>query len=139
MSRQLTAKQEEFCRCIASGMTAKDSYIQAYNADKMSDNTIRREAFELTRRDDITKRVEELRKPLRNHYQNAVISESEKVKAILWGIIQDSEEKTENQLRAVDILNRMNQAYTDTSQQDDTETTIDNLDTDKLIKLVSSA
>ena len=139
MVSKLTAKQEEFCRCLASGMTAKDSYIQAYNTDKMNDNTICREAYELTRRDDITKRVEQLRIPLLNHYQNAAISDTERIRGILWDMIQCDETKDENKIRCMDMLNRMNQAYQSADTGDDTADSIDNLDTDKLIQLVSSA
>lgn len=139
MVSKLTAKQEEFCRCLASGMTAKDSYIQAYNTEKMNDNTICREAYELTRRDDITKRVEQLRIPLLNHYQNAAISDTERIRGILWDMIQCDETKDENKIRCMDMLNRMNQAYQSADIGDDTENSIDNLDTDKLIQLVNTA
>ena len=110
MTAKLTPKQEEFCRCVASGMTAKDSYIQAYNTEKMNDNTICREAYELTRRDDITKRIEQLRIPLLNHYQNVAISDTERIRTILWDMIQSEETKDENKIRCMDMLNRMNQA-----------------------------
>lgn len=136
---KLTPKMEHFSRLVASGTMAVDAYKQAYNADNMQDNTIRREAYKLMQRDDITERVKELQIPLQNYGIQAHISEREHKKQILYGIVHDTGEKTENKLRALDILNRMDQEYMQQLDIDDTETTIDNLDTDKLIKLVSSA
>ena len=136
---KLTPKQEKFCQCVASGMSLSDAYIESYDTKTQSKQVIYNHASELAKRDDITNRVRQIRKRLENHAENTVISEIEQSKRYLWAVVHDEKEKTENRLRAVDILNRMNQAYTDTSQQDDTETTIDSLDTDKLIKLVSSA
>lgn len=139
MGKALTPKQEKFCQCVASGMSLKDSYIESYNTDNLCDQGIRNEASKLARRDDITQRIRELKKPLQNLYENDLINESRQVKDILWEIIRDTGEKTENQLRAIDILNRMNQAYQADTSGENAEDTIDKLDTDKLLQLVSSA
>ena len=135
----LTPKQEKFCLGVVSGLTFKDAYIQAYNADNMADHAIRKEASRLAKRDDITKRIHELSIPVQNTYQNAAISDTERIKGILWDMIQCDETKDENKIRCMDMLNRMNQAYQSADTGDDTTDSIDNLDTDKLIQLVSSA
>ena len=136
---KLTPKQEKFCLGVVSGLSFKDAYLQAYDAENMADHAVRKEASRLAKRDDITARIRELSIPVQNTYFNAAVSDSERIRGILWDMIQGNDTKDENKLRAMDMLNRMNQAYKDDTQQDDTETTIDSLDTDKLIKLVSSA
>ena len=71
-------------------MSAKDSYISAYNT-KASDQVIFNESCKLLKRDDITDRITELRKPLENHYQNIAISERQQqidfIKDELYGTI----------------------------------------------------
>lgn len=136
---KLTPKQEKFCQCVASGMSLKDSYRDAYDADNMSDSAVFVASSRLAKRDDITNRVRTLRKRYENRLENGVISEIEESKRFLWDVVRDDTEKTENRLRAVDILNKMNQAYQSADTGDDTENSIDNLDTDKLIQLVNTA
>ena len=41
---KLTAKQTKFVECVLKGMTQADAYRDAYDAEKMSDNVIWKEA-----------------------------------------------------------------------------------------------
>lgn len=127
----LTPKMIKFCEGVASGMMPVDAYRNAYDAKNMKDNTCRREAWILMQREDITEYVENLRKPIQNHQKNVAISERERKKAILWEIIEDMEEKTENRLRAIDILNRMDQDYLE-QQIAESKDKLQDLDTDQL-------
>lgn len=136
---KLTPKQEKFCQGVVSGMTFKDAYINAYDAENMSDHGIRKESSKLAKRDDITARIKELSIPVQNLYQNAAISDSERIRGILWGMIQDEDVKDENKLRAMDMLNKMNGAYKEDTSTEDKTDSIDSLDTDKLIQLVNTA
>ena len=135
---QLTPKMIKFCEGIVSGLPYKDAYIAAYNTENMNDKTIITEALKLTKRDDITNYIQELRKPLLNHELNAKISESERIKRELWFIIQDEDEKTENKIRAMDILNRMNQAYSDSNAEDTKQDKLSDIDSDKLVELIKA-
>ena len=138
--RQLTDKQERFCQGVAAGLSLTDAYKQAYDTDKMSQQAIWNESSKLAKRDNITHRVKELRRPIVNHYENSVIRETERIRQELWRIIGDTTgEKTENRIRALDILNRMNGAYKETQAEDKDTDDIAGLDTDKLIKLVNTA
>jgi hypothetical protein len=133
---QLTPKMVRFCEGIVSGMPYKEAYISAYNTENMNDKTIITEALKLTKRDDITNYIQELRKPLLNHELNAQIGESERIKQCLWDIINNPEEKTENQIRAMDILNRMNKAYSDSNADQKQETELSNIDSTQLMELI---
>ena len=58
----LTHKQEEFARFVAEGNTYADAYKKAYNASKMSINTIYVKSSELIADGKVSVRVDELKK-----------------------------------------------------------------------------
>lgn len=138
MADKLTAKQEKFCQCVAAEMTLSDAYREAYNTDNMSDQAVWNESSKLAKRDDITQRIKDIRKPLVNHYENSVISETRQVHDILWAMVRDENVKDENRLRALDMINRMTGAYRDQTEQDKQDD-LSGFDTDKLLDLVKTA
>lgn len=60
----LTAKQEAFCRAIASGTGPSEAYRSAYNAEKMKPAVIAVKANELLANGNVTVMIESLRKPI---------------------------------------------------------------------------
>jgi outer membrane protein assembly factor BamD (BamD/ComL family) len=139
MALTLTPKQEKFCQCIVSGMSGKESYKTAYNTSA-SQQVIYNEANKLLQRDDITERIKELRKPLENHITNTGISETERIKQILWEEIENARQQQDHAAiaRYTDQLNKLNNAYKDNSIVDN-DNSLDNMDTSKLLKLVGTA
>jgi phage terminase small subunit len=132
----LTPKQEKFCQCIVSGMSGKDSYLSAYNCD--SDNAAMVESTKLLKRDDINERLKELRKPIENLVATQAITERERKRAVLWEIIETGDNN--DKCRALDILNKMDSEYININRNiTDTQEEINDLDTDKLIRLVTTA
>lgn len=137
---KLTPKQEKFCQCIVSGMSAKDSYIEAYDTNA-SDKVIYNESSKILAREDVTKRLEELRKPLVNHAQSKAISERERVKAILWDRLDKAIEREDDQtiVRITDQINRMNSEYININRNiEDKAGDIKGLDTTTLERLAST-
>ena len=57
----LTSKQENFCQCIADGMTQADAYRAAYSASKMSAGALHVEASKLLDNPKVSLRVQELK------------------------------------------------------------------------------
>ena len=136
----LTPKQEKFCQCIVSGMSGKDSYLTAYNCD--SDNAAMVESTKLLKRDDITERLKELRKPIENLAITQALSEREKKKAIIWERINACIQNNDDAAvaRYMDILNKMDSEYININRNiTEDNTNISELDTDNLIKLVTTA
>jgi phage terminase small subunit len=136
----LTPKQEKFCQCIVSGMSGKDSYLTAYNCD--SDNAAMVESTKLLKRDDINERLKELRKPIENLVATQAITEREKKKAIIWERIQACIENNDDTsvARYMDILNKMDSEYININRNiTDNNENISDLDTDKLLRLVTTA
>ena len=136
----LTEKQETFCRNIISGMSGKDSYMAAYNS-KGSDQNAYNEASKLLAREDIQKRLEVLRKPLEMHARTTALTETEKIKAILWEELENARKQQDHTAiaRYTDQLNKLLGSYRDTAAVEDDKTDIANLDTNKLLKLVGTA
>lgn len=137
---KLTPKQEKFCQCIVSGMSGKDSYITAYNTNA-SDQVIFNESTKLLKRDDITDRIKELRKPLENHYQNIAINERQQQIDFIKSRIQECIKKDDEQslIRWNEQLNKIYALYKDTEQEQKQENTVSTLDTTTLIKLSGTA
>ena len=106
---KLTPKQEKFAQCIVSGMSAKDSYYAAYDTT-CNERVAYNEASKLLSRDDMQKRLVELREPLENHARTTALTEREKKRAVLWDIIQNGDNN--DKCRALDILNKMDAEYT---------------------------
>ena len=135
----LTPKQEKFCQCIVSGMSAKDSYKEAYNT-KGNDKTVYTEATKLLGREDVGSRLEELRKPLENHARTTALTEREKKRAFLWEVIQDVSQDMSDRLRSVDLLNKMDNEYININRNiEDKPADIINLDTKTLEKLIKTS
>ena len=136
MSDLLTPTQEKFCRCIVSGMSAKDSYMESY--DSKSERTAYNEGNKLLMRDDITERIKELSIPVKNHAQNVAVSEREKKREVLWSIVEAPDSSYGDKCRALDLLNKMDAEYININKTiDDTHDKLDTLDIDALKALVS--
>lgn len=136
----LTPKQEKFCQCIVSGLSGKDSYLTAYN-NNSNDNTAYREALTLLNREDIQSRIKELRVPLEIHAQAQAITETERIKQILWEEIANARAQQDHAAiaRYTDQLNKLNNAYRDTTIPTEDANKLDTLDTSALQRIAKMA
>lgn len=128
----LTQKQEKFCQCVVSGMTYKDSYMTAYDCN--SETTAINEGSKLALREDIQKHIETLTIPLQKAAQQTALSEREKKRQWLWNMINNASNDADR-LRAMDILNKMDSEYINIQRIESDQTSITDIDTDKLIEL----
>lgn len=99
----LTPKQEMFAQRVADGLTLADAYRAAYNARRMTPETIWKRASELMADGVVTGRVDELRAALA---EKAMWTREDSVR-ILSGIAEDDEKKDSDRVRAVTELNAM--------------------------------
>ena len=56
----LTAKQEKFIQGIVSGLSQREAYKQAYNTNKMKNETVDNKAYILFKNDEVRARYNEL-------------------------------------------------------------------------------
>lgn len=104
----LTPKQEKFAQAVAlEDMNYSDAYRSAYNTKGMSDKTINEKASLLKDEDKIKARIQELRDTL----ISPKIMSAQKRLEWLTEVVGDAEERTENKLKAIDIMNKMQGEY----------------------------
>lgn len=122
----LTAKQEKFIQNIVKGMSQRQAYKDAYNADGMTDNAIDREACLLMQNPKVAKRHKELvdaiAKPTimtaqeRLEYLTGVIKgiNGEQIVEVVDGEVKEITvpASIKNRLNAIDIMNKMQGEYT---------------------------
>lgn len=103
----LTAKQEQFAKCIAEGMTQADAYRSAYPNQRMSDKTIHEKASLLASNDKVVARLRELR----DMAAKPTIMTAQERKEWLTGVINNEEIDINARLKASDQLNKMDGEY----------------------------
>lgn len=103
----LTANQEQFVQNILQGMNQTEAYKAAYPKQRMSDKTIYEAASRLMKNPKVVARLSELRAELA---KPAIKSAQERMEW-LTQLIDNTEEGTNEKLKAVDILNKMEGCY----------------------------
>lgn len=104
----LTAKQERFVQCMLEGMKQADAYRASYDASRMTDNAIYREASLLMENPKVAQRLQELR----DMAAKPSIMTAQQRKEWLTTLINDPEVDNATKLKASDQLNRMEGEYT---------------------------
>lgn len=121
----LTVKQEKFIQNIIKGMSQREAYKDAYDAENMSDAVIDTEACLLMKNPKVAKRYEELieamAKPTimtaqeRLEYLTEVIKgiQGEKIIEVVDGEVIEYTAPTsmKNKLSAIDLMNKMQGEY----------------------------
>lgn len=103
----LTAKQEKFVQGIIEGLSQADAYRAAYPKQKMSDKTIWETASKLMNNPKVIARVNELR----DQMMKPSIMTAQQRMEWLTNLINNAEEGTNEKLKAIDIMNKMQGEY----------------------------
>lgn len=102
--KNLTQKQEAFCRLVSKGNNLSDAYRGSYNAAKMKENSIHRKASEVHALPAIRARIAELAKKI----EEETVADRLELLQIATTIARgDAYEKSSDILKAVEILSRM--------------------------------
>ena len=135
----LTPKQEAFCRNIVSGMTNKDAYIKAYNS-KGSDQNAWNEAWKLLQNEEVIEKIKVLRQPLEEQAQTrALTAREEQIQFINDRIIICKEKGDEQSIiRYTDMLNKIHGIYKEETDKSIQTSSLSNVDSDTLAKLVNA-
>ncbi len=121
----LTEKQEKFIQNIVKGMSQREAYKDAYDAEGMSDNAIDREASLLIRNPKVAQRHKELGQEALNRtimtaqerleYLTAIIkgTQGEIVSEVVDGEVKEYtvQASVKNKLGAIDLMNKMQGEY----------------------------
>lgn len=110
MAELENARHEKYAQGLASGLSQRNAYRAAFpNSVKWKDTTVDVKACELASDDKILVRLRELGKQATSR---AVMTATQR-KEWLTDVILSDAEKTQDKLKAVDILNRMDGEYID--------------------------
>ena len=126
MKEELTVKQEKFVQNIVSGMSQRQAYKDAYDAENMKDETIDTEACLLFKDQKISKRYKELIEELKEAaimtaiermvWLSEVVQGKQKEKEVV--ALKDGDIRVEEveanlatKIKALDTLNKMSGEY----------------------------
>jgi hypothetical protein len=131
-----SAKQEKFVQGLANGLSQRKAYRAAYPTSvKWKDSTVDVKASQLAADDKVLIRLQELR----DISTSAAVMSATQRKEWLSELINDSDERTENKLRAVDILNKMDGEYIEKVQvSGKVNNPFEGLTTEELKELIES-
>ena len=103
------AKNEKFAQGIFEGLSQRKAYRAAFPSSvKWKDSTVDSRASELYNTSEILGRLKELKEEAAD---DSILSVIER-KKWLSGVIESFDERTENKLKALDLLNKMDGEYT---------------------------
>ena len=102
------AKQEKYIQGIIAGMSQRKAYREAFpTSHRWKDETVDNKASELFRNSEILARYEEL---LEESKDAAILQRKDRM-IFLSNVANDSSEKTDVRIKAVDTLNKMDGQY----------------------------
>ena len=104
----LTAKQEKYVQNLVKGMTQRQAYKDAYDAENMTDKTIDNEAHLLLKRQEIAERYQEL---LDQTADDTILSVKEK-RRMYKEFAKDKTLSMTDRLKAMDQDSKLGGEYT---------------------------
>lgn len=108
MAELKNARHEKFAQCMAKGMSQRKAYRAAFpSSETWKDETVDSKASVLAKNGKVLERLEELAKESSSQAIMSVIERKE----WLSGIVRNEYEKTQDRIKAIDTLNRMDGAY----------------------------
>lgn len=101
------ARHEKFVQCLIAGMSQRKAYREAFKqADKWKDKTVDNRASELMNVREVLGRYQELQEQAQDE---AIMTRKERM-VKLSELAKDAE-KEDTQIKAIDILNKMDSVY----------------------------
>lgn len=111
--KQLTYKQQKYCRERAKGKSYAEAYKAAGYSPGSNMNTMRQNAFTMENKSAKAEMIRERILELMEREEKGAILNRQARQALLTEIALEHGEDTQNKLRAIDQLNRMSGDYTD--------------------------
>lgn len=134
MAELKNERHEKYCRGLMNGLSQRKAYRAAFpNSEKWKDATVDARACELAKDGKILVRLQELQEEATS---KAVMSATKR-KEWLTSLINNENEVTQNKLKAIDILNKMDGEYTEKVQVSGTvNNPYEGLTTEELKKMI---
>ncbi len=110
MAELKNVRHEKFAQCIASGMSQRKAYREAFpRSENWKDETVDSKASVLAKNEKVLERLRELADIATDE---TIMNVTER-KKWLTRIMMNAEEETKEKLKACDILNKMEGSYID--------------------------
>ena len=137
MAELNSAKQEKFVQGLASGLSQRVAYREAFPTSKnWKNNTVDARACELAKDSKVIVRLKELQQLSTS---KAIMTATQR-KEWLTDLIKDEDEETKDRLKALDILNKMDGEYTEKVElKGKVNNPFEGLTTEELKKLIRDA
>ena len=116
-NRGLTVMQKAYCKLRAEGKSRPDAYLEAGYKAANGREDANHNAYNMEVVRPCSKKIQEEIARLQAQAEDGAILRREQRQALLTKIALDEGEKTDNRLRAADMLNRMSGDYTDRVEQ----------------------
>ena len=114
MAELKNVRHETFAQELAKGISQRKAYRVAFpNSKKWKDSTVDSRACDLAKNSKVLARVQELKEAATSKAVKSAVERKE----WLSQIMDDLNEKTENRLKACDMLNKMDDAYSDADEK----------------------
>lgn len=130
MANNLTVKQEKFIQGLIKGLSQREAYKQAYNAENMKDNTIDRKAHELLKVGKVKARHDELKdKVVKEIEEEGIFTATEVLKGIADIIQATKENDPKTALKGYEMYGKYHKLFIDRVESTNTNKNI-NLEVD---------
>lgn len=116
-NRKLTVKQKAYCRARAAGKSRPDAYLEAGYTSSTGREDANHNAYCMEVVRPCSTKIQKEIARLQAQAEKGAIIDRKQRQALLTEIVLDKGEKTDNRLRAADMLNRMSGDYTDRMEQ----------------------
>lgn len=135
-SKGLTAKQQHFCRCVASGMSQAAAYREAFDCSETSKpETQQANASRLMADSRVRSRVEYLIRQKEAGMAASAASDRERVLSKLRHMLEHAEAGDSNKLRAAELLGKTVGLFRDVVETSDSRSSSDLLsDLERLLE-----
>ena len=130
MANNLTVKQEKFIQGLIKGLSQREAYKQAYNAENMKDNTIDRKAHELLKVGKVKARHDELKdKVVKEIEEEGIFTATEVLKGIADIIQATKKNDPKTALKGYEMYGKYHKLFIDRVESTNTNKNI-NLEVD---------
>ena len=117
MNKGLTERQKAYCRERAKGKSRAQAWEDAGYSTRYDRDMRNRNAYNMEHYGNQAELIQAEIERLRKQAEDGAILDRQQRQALLSEIALNNEEKSDNRLRAMDILNRMGGDYTDRVEQ----------------------
>lgn len=105
MKKELSKEQEEFCVAVANGSSLVDAYVAAFpKSANWKRESAQNKGHELSKRDYIAERIQEIKRPLKEKVEKEFIYTKEMAVKVLAKISLDQNNKNQDIISATKAL-----------------------------------